>query len=105
MYVLEGFCVNPLKRVTISVYNLAGLHGGSVPESTTQFSGHIDLHRDHSEFDSFWIEQTDSHFQLGLDGESTPFLKTQWNRKGSWSQLGVGGPRGTEWIIDHPCHR
>ncbi|XP_041486012.1 uncharacterized protein LOC121432226 [Lytechinus variegatus] len=103
-HVLAGFCVGSLKRVTMRVY-VAGGSSRSDLVSATQFSGHVDLHCDRSEFDSFWIEQTDSHFQLGLGGKSTPFLKTQWNRKETWSSVGVSGPQGTEWILDHPCRR
>ncbi|XP_041466147.1 uncharacterized protein LOC121416757 [Lytechinus variegatus] len=58
-----------------------------------------------SRFESYWIEKTDSHFQLGLGGNSTPVVEMPWSRQEVIAKIGLSINRDTEWRVDHPCIR
>ncbi|XP_063956658.1 uncharacterized protein LOC135154442 [Lytechinus pictus] len=71
--------------------------------SRSKRSDPLSLRSGTSRFDSYWIEKTDSHFQLGLGGNSTPVVKIPWGKQEVMTTIGLSVSRDTEWRADHPC--
>ncbi|XP_063967506.1 uncharacterized protein LOC135157038 [Lytechinus pictus] len=63
------------------------------------------LHCGSSEYDSFWIDYSDEFYQIGFQGNSTPFLNVRptVHVEITSIQLRVNLPPGADWMIDLPC--
>ncbi|XP_041480470.1 uncharacterized protein LOC121427957 [Lytechinus variegatus] len=63
------------------------------------------LHCGTSEYDSFWIDHSEGYFQIGFQGNSTPFMKVRpkVQVKIRSIELKVVLPPGAHWMIELPC--
>ncbi|XP_041464212.1 uncharacterized protein LOC121415146 isoform X2 [Lytechinus variegatus] len=63
------------------------------------------LHCGPSGYDSFWLDHSEGNFAVGLQGNSTPFIKFRPEVQVKINSVGlrVRGASGGDWMIDQPC--
>ncbi|XP_041463826.1 uncharacterized protein LOC121414836 [Lytechinus variegatus] len=89
--------------------------GSSQVMSTQQTRGEVSssvlgpvlgqLHCGPSGYDSFWLDHSEGNFAVGLQGNSTPFIKFRPEVQVKINSIGLRVRRasGADWMIDQPC--
>ncbi|XP_041459072.1 uncharacterized protein LOC121410824 [Lytechinus variegatus] len=61
-----------------------------------------------SEYDSFWIDNSEGTFRMGNQGDSTPFVKFRPTEQVKITGIALrveSPPPGADWMVELPCGR